>query len=65
MERLKHINDLVKYNNEYLEDSIKAYKLIIRLIKEHEPESISRIKLFENQIETIEYLIKLNKTYIR
>ena len=65
MERLKHINDLVKYNNEYLEDSIKAYKLIIRLIKEYEPQNISRIKLYENQIETIEYLIKLNKTYIR
>ena len=65
MERLKHINDLVKYNNEYLEDSIKAYKLIIRLIKEYEPQNISRIKLYENQIETIEYLIKLNKTYIK
>lgn len=65
MERLKHINDLVKYNNEYLEDSIKAYKLIIRLIKEYEPQNIPRIKLYENQIETIEYLIKLNKTYIK
>ena len=63
MERLKHINDLVKYNNEYLEDSIKAYKLIIRLIKEYEPQNIPRIKLYENQIETIEYLMSVYSTH--
>lgn len=53
MERLKHINDLVKYNNEYLEDSIKAYKLIIRLIKSMNPKAYQRLNYLRTKLKLL------------